>query len=282
MTLALSITIFLAFSIFGLCAWRWNDARIDQAVWDELTRMAEKAPIAFDQKLVEGLPEPAQRFFRYAIAAGTPLQSVAEITTGGELGFGTKGAPNYKPMQATQVLAAPHGLVWRLKSGAISGSDGVIGGTSWTRFWLFGLIPVVRTGGTADHHRSAMGRVIAEAVFWTPAALLPSATVQWETVSKNSARVTVRAGSFPHVVDVTIAEDGQPTRVILQRWSNENAEKRYRLQPFGGELSSFHSFGGYCLPTRVEGGNLIGTDAYFPFYKANVTAIRYVSGSTQR
>ena len=32
---------------------------------------------------------------------------------------------------------------------------------------------------------------------------------------------------------------------------------------------------GYRLPTRVEGGNLIGTPDYFPFFKADVTAIRF-------
>ena len=50
----------------------------------------------------------------------------------------------------------------------------------------------------------------------------------------------------------------------------------YRLQPFGGFLSEFRDFDGYRLPTRVEGGNFIGTEAYFPFYKAQVDHLRFV------
>ena len=62
---------------------------------------------------------------------------------------------------------------------------------------------------------------------------------------------------------------------MIQRWSNANPDQVYREQPFGGYLSEFHEFGGYRLPTRVEGGNLIGTPDYFPFFKADVTAIRF-------
>lgn len=77
--------------------------------------------------------------------------------------------------------------------------------------------------------------MVAEGAFWTPAALLPG----------------------KHV-----------------RWSNENPDRRYRLQPFGGYLADFREFGGYRLPASVEGGNHFGTDAYFPFYKATVTEVR--------
>jgi len=77
-------------------------------------------------------------------------------------------------------------------------------------------------------------------------------------------------------VDITVADDGCPTTVVIPRWSNANADKSYRLQPFGGYLSEFRDFDGYRLPTRVEGGNFIGTDGYFPFYKAIVDAIRFI------
>ena len=77
-------------------------------------------------------------------------------------------------------------------------------------------------------------------------------------------------------VDVTVDNDGRPTMVVIPRWSDANADKTYRLQPFGGYLSEFRDFDGYILPTRVEGGNFIGTEEYFPFYQANVESIRFV------
>ncbi|MBO9580101.1 MAG: hypothetical protein J7498_04345 [Sphingobium sp.] len=63
------------------------------------------------------------------------------------------------------------GFLWamRTRSGLpLSGSDGA----HWTRFRLFGLIPVARLGGSPDHARPAFCRYAAEAIFWTPAAML--------------------------------------------------------------------------------------------------------------
>ena len=184
-------------------------------------------------------------------------------------------------MQAHQILALPHGLVWILKSGFISGSDGATPHTSWTQFWLFNLIPVVRVGGSPNHHRSGFGRVVSEAAFWMPASLLPSKYVRWEPIDQAATRAIVTYAEFEQTVDITVSGDSQPTRVVIERWSNENKNKQFRKQPFGGELFEFRNIGGYTLPTRVIGGNHFDTEDYFPFYKATVTDICYPNSPVQ-
>ena len=260
--------------IVGLAVWRALDHRADQVAWERLIAGQAGQTRTFNVAMTAGLPEPAQRYFNFTIAGGTPLYTALEIDMTGKIGLGTKDAPGYRGMEARQVLAPPYGLVWKLKTGPISGSDGALPDKSWTRFWLFGLIPVVRVNGL-DHHRSAFGRVVAEAAFWAPASLLPGEFARWEPIDENSARAIVTFGNFEQAVDVTVDEAGAPTRVVIQRWSNANAEQVYREQPFGGYLSEFKEFGAYRLPTRVQGGNLIGTPDYFPFFKADVTAIRF-------
>ena len=260
--------------IVGLAGWRSLDRRADQAAWKRLTTEQTGETTTFNASMTAGLPEPAQRYFNFTIAKGTPLYTVVEIDMAGEIGLGPKDAPGYRDMVARQILAPPYGLVWRVKTGPISGSDGALPDKSWTRFWLFGLIPVLHVDGL-DHHRAAFGRVVAEGAFWAPASLLPGEFVRWGPIDENSARAVVTFGNFEQAVDVTVDEAGAPTRVVIQRWSNANADQVYREQPFGGYLSEFHEFGGYRLPTRVEGGNLIGTPDYFPFFKADVTAIRF-------
>ena len=173
--------------VLGLLSWRQFDHRADRAAWNALAEMASDSDAVFDLSIVADLPEPAQRYFEFTIQPGTPLRTSVRIQMTGEISLGTKAAPNYQLMQAQQILAPPHGLVWKLKSGGISGSDGAMPDRSWTRFWLFNLIPVVRAEGP-DHHRSAFGRVVAEAVFWAPASLLPANNVTWESVDQNTAR----------------------------------------------------------------------------------------------
>ena len=257
-----------------LASWRALDRRADRNSWNSLVELAGPARGRFDPAAIASLPEPAQRYFRYTIRPGALLHRAVEIEMNGEMGLGTKDAPNYRAMSAQQVLAPPYGLVWQLEAGPVSGSDGALPDRSWTRFWLFGFVPIVRVGGSDDHRRSAFGRVVAEGAFWAPASLLPGATVRWEPLDGNRARAIVAFAGFEQAVDITVADDGRPTRVVIQRWSNENAQKVFREQPFGGDLSDFRDFGDYRLPTRVEGGNHIGTNDYFPFFKATVTSIR--------
>jgi hypothetical protein len=87
------------------------------------------------------------------------LTNVVEIRVDGELSVGSKQHPDYQPMRAEQVLAAPHDLVWQVLMGRgamrLEGSDGMVADRSWTRFWLWRLVPLVRAGGDADHLRSS-------------------------------------------------------------------------------------------------------------------------------
>jgi hypothetical protein len=193
----------------------------------------------------------------------------------GKFGMGDNNAPGYLDMSARQVLALPEGFVWQMRARKrflrLSGSDS----DRWTRFWLLGLVPVARYGGDKDHQRSAYGRYVAEAVFWTPAALLPGPGIQWQAVDDATARVVVSHGDLEQAVDLRVDADGRPVQVSFQRWSNANPDREYRWQPFGGHLSEFRDFDGFRLPTRIEAGNFFGTDDYFPFFMVDVLDVEF-------
>lgn len=180
-------------------------------------------------------------------------------------------------MEAHQIIAAPHGFVWRLHLPGkipISGSDS----GNWTRFRILGLLPVARMGGDPDHTQSAYGRNVSESLLWTPAALLPGPDVVWEGVDLNTARVTVSRGALSQAVDVTADADGRPIEVFFMRWGNANPDKEYRHQHFGATLSDFRDVQGYRVPFKVEAGSMFGTDDYFAFFNAPVTEVRYPKG----
>lgn len=274
MTLISGILMAVLLALSALAALRVMDWRADRAEWNRLASVQPADPARFAPEMVADLPEPARRYFGYTIQPGTPLLPVAEIDMEGRFSLGDRDTPAYKPMQARQILAAPDGFVWAMRTRGgmpVSGSDSA----SWTRFRIFWLIPVARLGGDPDHRRSAYGRYVAEAVIWTPAALLPGPGVTWQPVDETTARVTVRHGQLEQAVDVTVEDDGRPVRVAFQRWSNANPDKVHRLQPFGGHMSDFREVEGYRLPFRVEAGNMFGTDDYFPFFIAEVTDIRF-------
>jgi hypothetical protein len=147
-------------------------------------------------------------------------------------------------------------------------------------------VPLGRAGGRSkhggDHRRAAFGRLVAEAAFWSPAALLPSEYVQWAAIDDMTARASISYADLVQTVDITINDDGQPIKVVIPRWSDLNPDNTYKLQPFGGYLSAFKEFEGYRLPTHVEGGNFIGTEEYFPFYISDVKTVKFLDNSTSK
>jgi hypothetical protein len=131
-------------------------------------------------------------------------------------------------------------------------------------------VPIVRAADTADIVRSAAARGVAEAALWVPAALLPGEGVAWEPVDTGRTRAVVTHAGLRQEIELDVAEDGRLLSLRMLRWSNANREGVFRLQPFGGTVLDHGSFEGVTVATRVEAGNLFGTEDYFPFFRVRV------------
>lgn len=248
-------------------------------VWDALEASRKAAPPAYDPSMVAGLPEIAQRYFARAIEPGTPLLRLVRLEMKGS--FIMNG--NEMPMTARQILAPPaQGFVWQAEVGSglmrFGGSDGYFRAgaaeESWTKFWLHGLIPLARIGGTNDHARAAATRVMMEAI-WAPATLLPQFGAKWVQTGLDSAEVRFADSPGLEPMRIRFDAEGTPLEVMALRWTDANPEKVYRLQPFGGRLLEMGRHAGFLIPTRVEMGNMFGTPDYAPFFLATITSAEF-------
>jgi hypothetical protein len=240
----------------------------------------EGAPLKqFELREIAELPEIAQRYFRHAITPGTPLYTVAELEMEGTFLLGDKQKFHTYQMSARQALRPPDQFVWipNMRSGAmtISGSDALVRGEAWTRFWLSGLVPVAQERTSPDLVRSAQFRAAVEGALWLPASMLPENGVRWEQVGVNEARVTLRRFQPEIVLHLKLDETGKVSEVIGERWSNANSAKVFRLQPFGGTMLAEASFQGFTIPAEVAVGNHYGTEDYLPFFQARITKASY-------
>ena len=233
----------------------------------------------FDPQQVLDLPEVAQRYFRHAIAPGTPLYSVAQLEMHGTFLLGDKNKFQTYEMTALQALRPPDQFVWlpKMWSGAmtITGLDALVAGEASTRFWLMGLVPVARELTSPDLVRSAQFRAAVESAMWLPASLLPENRVEWEQLGANEAKVTLRQYEPAIVLRIKLDAAGAVREVVGQRWSNANRDKVFRLQPFGGTILSEGTFQGFTIPTQVAVGNHYGTDYYLPFFQATISRATY-------
>ena len=121
-----AIAMLIIGSIVAALLWRQSDRRHDINAWRRLAATAPSDSASFQPEMVAGLPEPAQRYFRFAIRPGTPLHTVAEIVMIGEIGRGSHDDPDYSSMRARQILAPPYGFVWQVETDALAGSDGAL------------------------------------------------------------------------------------------------------------------------------------------------------------
>lgn len=233
----------------------------------------------YDPKLVAHLPEIARRYFNHAIRPGTPLRSAVELEMEGPFLLGDKDSHQTYRMTARQMLRPPHQFVWlpSLRSGAmrIGGSDALVGGEAWTRFWLGGLIPVAQSQTSPDLVRSAGFRSAVEGALWLPSSLLPSNGVRWEQIGPDRARVTFPRFDPPIEFVLTLDRSGAVREVVGQRWSDANSRKLFQMQPFGGSIAAEGTFDGYTIPTDISVGNHYGTDDYLPFFQAKIRRATY-------
>jgi hypothetical protein len=240
-------------------------------------RAAASADV-FAPEMVAHLPEVARRYFAHAIAQGTPLRTTVELEMHGAFLLGDKASYQSYAMEARQILRPPLEFVWvpRMRSGIvrISGSDALVGGRAWTRFWLNGLAPVANATTSPDLVRSAQFRSAMEGI-WVPASLLPENGVDWEQIRSDRARVHIRRMQPAVVLELTFDQSGRVREVVGQRWSNANPERVFRLQPFGGTMHGEATFGGYTIPSRLSVGNHFGTDEYLPFFQVEITHANY-------
>ena len=233
-------------------------------------------PAAFWPAMVADLPEVARRSFLHAIAPGTLLRKSVRLEMAGTFVLGDKAAQTRFRMEARQVLSPPDEFVWiaSMRSGlmSISGSDALVDGKAWTRFWVAGLVPVVSQRSSPDLNRSAATRSAVEGI-WAPASLLPGNGVTWQQVGVDDARLHFAGGQ--ESVDLHLDRSGRVLDVRTLRWSDANPEKTFKLQPFGGTMEAEGSFDGFTIPTHVKVGNHFGLEGYFPFFDAVISAAEY-------
>ena len=248
-------------------------------VWAALEGAREADPLRYDPAMVADLPEVAQRYFARAIDPGAPLHRIVRLEMEGS--FIMNG--NEMPMRARQILAPPaQGFVWQADIGTglmrFGGSDGYTRAgeaqESWTKFWLQGLIPLARIGGTEDHARAAATRVMLEAV-WAPASLLPQFGAEWVQTGPDSAEIRFADTQGIEPMQITLDALGNPLEVWALRWSDANPERVHRLQPFGGRMLEMTRHQGFLIPSRVELGNMWGTPDYAPFFLATITRAEF-------
>jgi hypothetical protein len=230
----------------------------------------------FHPQMVDSLPAPARRYLLHAIEPGTPLATSVRLDISGSIRLSRDADP--LPMDSEEILAPPRGYIWRarVRQGGLTirGFDAYSDGEAEMRWWLGGLIPVVRAKGD-DLARSAIGRLLGEAVFLA-ATLLPGRGAVWEQVNDSTARVRLKAKDEVVEITVEVGPDGSLRSIAFPRWNADPANGPVGYLRFASDqFTEERTFNGYTIPTRYRSGWRLGDADEFAFFFAAITNAEY-------
>ena len=188
-----------------LCLWLLIRLRIGHVLdrdtsWTYLMGRTPWHSTRFDPAAIEALPPPARRFFAAAFEPDPiphPIAQLKLIETAGR-----------RRNVWHQMLAFPHGSMRRLtSSGAlpVTMTVGIEGERVLVRRWLLWFIPLPTP---AISHEQLFDRMMVDAALWTPAVLLPGATVSWSVLDDNRAAVRFADDGFDRTIELEVDRDG--------------------------------------------------------------------------
>lgn len=258
-------------AIYGSYRWQSNTDRLRA----ELTNGRRTIkPQIYDQKEIEGLPEPVQRFFRTVIKDGQAIITKVELSQEGQFNFNER-SDKWNPFTATQFFVTKQlGFDWDAKIQMAPGlnafvHDTYLLGAGNLHASLLGLFTLANMHDTPELNQGELLRFLAEGA-WYPTALLPSQGVCWEAIDDTSARGTLTDGDTTASLVFGFNPEGTIATI--------SAAARYRdkltAMPWGGRFSEYTVCEGMLVPLVGEVG-WVHPEGLRLYFKGTITEITY-------
>ena len=239
----------------------------------ELLLQANAGGERFIVDSVDGLPEPAARYLRHALAPEAPLAGTVEVSLRGSLRV---AADDWVPFEARQRICAERGFIWEARIGVlprlfVEGADWLFGDEAGIEYALEDWWPVVGQQGP-DTARSALGRLMLELV-WLPMALTPQRGAHWTRGDQDRAVVTPSGSKTP--MTVTVGDDGRLLEAsIVRRRVSPGGETS--VAAYGVSVEQEERWGEYIVPVRLTAAWGIGTDDRQDFMRISVDDLSWL------
>ncbi|MCC3416061.1 MULTISPECIES: DUF6544 family protein [unclassified Microcoleus] len=258
-------------AIYGSYRWQSNTDRLRAKLINGQRTIKSQI---YDQKEIEGLPEPVQRFFQTVIKDGQAIASAVKLSQQGLFNL-SETEDKWSPFTATQFVTTQRpGFDWDARIQMAPGvnafvHDTYLLGEGSLHASLLGLFTVANMHGAPENNQGELLRFLAETP-WYPTALLPSQGVRWEAINDTSARATLTDGAT--TVSVVFQFNAEGAIATMR------AEARYRdkltAMPWCGRFGEYSVRNGMLIPLEGEVGWEYpeGIRLYF---KGRITEIEY-------
>lgn len=263
--------------------------------WDGLTnelasqlQAARSAPVItrYDERELQGLPAPVQRYFRAVLRDGQPTVTGATVRHAGRFNLG-EAEDRWVPFTSRQwVVTRRPGFVWDARMPMLPGlaglavlavlvvhvHDAYVAGEGLLRPALLGLFPLTELRGGGDIADGELMRFFAEAA-WYPTALLPSQGVRWDAVDEHSARATLVDGPITLTLTFGFDAEGLITTVRADA-RGRTVGGRIVPTPWEGRWSDYQWHDGLHVPMTGEVAWLLPAGAK-TYWRGRIASLQY-------
>jgi hypothetical protein len=230
-----------------------------------------------DFRELEGLPAPAERYFRTVLEDGQPMVSGARVRHSGTFNVGRQ-TDNWKPFTSEQLVVTRRpGFAWDGRVAMMLGvpvrvHDAYVAGEGILDARVIDLIPVVGMRGKGEVAEGELMRFFAEAA-WYPTALLPSQGVRWEAFDERSVRATLKEGGITLTMLFTFDEQGLIDTVRAEA-RGRTVGDRIVPTPWHGRFWNHEERGGMLVPLNGEVAWIL-PEGEKPYWRGHTEEISY-------
>jgi len=231
------------------------------------------APLVTEEMLA-GLPEPAQRYLRYAGVVGRPLVDTVRVRQACRMRPAPDGIS--LPIVAEQwYTVEPPGFIWDATVPVagipvVRGRDGYLEGRGVMTIKAGSLIPFVNAAGP-EMDQASLLRHLSE-MAWFPSAFLRD-RVSWEAIDDTTVRVSIADGDLRATGTLEIDPEGRLMEFRSER--HAMVGKRFELRPWSAPTYAYGEFEGLRLPVRGAAVWTLPDGTTHPYIEVELTEVTY-------
>jgi hypothetical protein len=198
----------------------------------------------FSYQQLADLPEPVQRYFRYALKEGQPYISFARIKHGGQ--FKTGLDKDWINIDGEQYATTEKpGFIWKGVTSMFVARDMFIGDKGRLVVSIFSLYNVVNAKGS-QYDQGELLRWLGESILY-PTNLLLSNRLQWFPIDSDSAKLTFDYNGLSLFFIIGFNEIGEITQMETKRFMDEKNLETWVIKP-----TDYKEINNILIPTTFD------------------------------
>jgi hypothetical protein len=215
---------------------------------------------------LQDLPEPVQKYFKYALPRGQQEILTARLTHTGQ--FKTSPSAAWTDIRGEQYFTvSPPGFIWKGSTRFFTAEDMYINGHGRLQVLLLSFLRIVNGQGS-EFDQGELSRWLAENV-WFPTNLLPRKNLRWSAIDALHARLVFTYNDIDLCFIVTFNEIGEIRQINTKRYMDKTA-----LEPWIIKISDYKTLNQIRVPTRVSVSWGL-KEGEFTYAKFNVQKLEY-------